>query len=78
MDDATITFMILLSMIILVLILFVMFLLGSAYPTAKLGLNASVPPILFGAMRMVIVFSCLILFIKFKLPNKKYFLLVVS
>ena len=26
-----------------------MFLLGSAYPTAKLGLNASIPPILFGS-----------------------------
>tara|TARA_B100001540_G_scaffold156125_1_gene138255 strand:- start:359 stop:1180 length:822 start_codon:yes stop_codon:yes gene_type:complete len=51
-----------------------MFLLGSAYPTAKLGLNASVPPILFGAIRMAIVFICLILFIQFKLPNKKYFL----
>ena len=31
----------------LILILFVMFLLGSAYPTAKLGLNAYMPPILF-------------------------------
>ena len=49
-----------------------MFLLGSAYPTAKLGLNASLPPILFGALRMVIVFICLIPFVKFKLPNKKY------
>ena len=54
------------------LILFVMFLLGSAYPTAKLGLNASLPPILFGAIRMAIVFICLIPFIQLKLPNKKY------
>ena len=54
------------------LILFVMFLLGSAYPTAKLGINASVPPILFGAMRMGIVFICLIPFCKIVLPNKKY------
>ncbi len=51
-----------------------MFLLGSAYPTAKLGINASMPPILFGAIRMVIVFICLVPFIKFKLPNKKYLL----
>tara|TARA_Y100000590_G_scaffold195123_1_gene221596 strand:- start:481 stop:1302 length:822 start_codon:yes stop_codon:yes gene_type:complete len=51
-----------------------MFFLGSAYPTAKLGLNASMPPILFGAIRMAIVFICLIPFIKFKLPNKKYLL----
>ena len=51
-----------------------MFLLGSAYPTAKLGLNASIPPILFGSLRMAIVFICLLPFIKFKLPNKKYLL----
>jgi len=51
-----------------------MFLLGSAYPTAKLGINASMPPILFGALRMVIVFICLLPFIKFKIPSKKYFL----
>ena len=51
-----------------------MFLLGSAYPTAKLGINASMPPILFGAIRMIIVFICLLPFLKFKLPNKKYLL----
>tara|TARA_B100001123_G_scaffold49393_1_gene50636 strand:+ start:1247 stop:2068 length:822 start_codon:yes stop_codon:yes gene_type:complete len=51
-----------------------MFLLGSAYPTAKLGINASMPPILFGALRMVIVFICLFPFLQFKMPNKKYFL----
>ena len=47
-----------------------MFLLGSAYPTAKLGINASMPPILFGAIRMIIVFICLLPFLKFKLPKK--------
>ena len=52
------------------LILFVMFLLGSAYPTAKLGINASMPPILFGAIRMLIVFICLVPFLNFNLPNK--------
>ena len=46
-----------------------MFLLGSAYPTAKLGLNASIPPILFGSLRMAIVFICLLPFLKFQLPN---------
>ena len=51
-----------------------MFLLGSAYPTAKLGLNESIPPILFGSIRMAIVFICLLPFIKLKLPNKKYLL----
>ena len=33
-----------------------MFLLGSAYPTAKLGLNASIPPILFGSIRMAMFY----------------------
>ena len=51
-----------------------MFLLGSAYPTAKLGLNASIPPVLFGAIRMAIVFICLTPFCKFKIPDKKYLL----
>ena len=51
-----------------------MFLLGSAYPTAKLGINASIPPILFGAIRMAIVFICLIPFCEFKMPDKKYLL----
>ena len=58
----------------LILILFVMFLLGSAYPTAKLGLNAYMPPILFGAIRMALVFVCLIPFCKIEMPNKRYLL----
>jgi len=49
-----------------------MFLLGSAYPTAKLGLNASIPPVLFGSIRMAIVFIFLIPFCKIKIPDKKY------
>ena len=55
-----------------------MFLLGSAYPTAKLGINASMPPILFGAMRMGIVFICLIPFCKIHIPNKKYLLPLIA
>ena len=55
-----------------------MFLLGSAYPTAKLGINASMPPILFGAMRMGIVFICLIPFCKIYIPNKKYLLPLIA
>jgi O-acetylserine/cysteine efflux transporter len=51
-----------------------MFLLGSAYPTAKLGLNASIPPILFGAIRMAIVFIFLIPFCKIKLSIVQLFL----
>ena len=56
------------------IIVLVMFFLGSAYPLGKFGLNASVNPILFGALRMIIVFLCLIPFCKIKIPQKKYFL----
>jgi len=55
-----------------------MFFLGSAYPTGKLGINASVPPILFGALRMGIVFICLIPFCKIVIPNRKYFLPLIA
>ena len=51
-----------------------MFFLGSAYPLGKFGLNASLNPILFGALRMGIVFLCLIPFCKIKIPQRKYFL----
>ena len=51
-----------------------MFFLGSAYPMGKFGLNADTNPILFGALRMGIVFLCLIPFSNFKVPPKKYFL----
>ena len=57
-----------------VLIILVMFFLGSAYPIGKFGLNASLNPILFGALRMGIVFLCLIPFCKIKIPQKKYYL----
>ena len=55
-----------------------MFFLGSAYPTGKLGINASIPPILFGSLRMAIVFICLLPFLKFKIPDKKYFLPLIG
>ena len=48
-----------------------MFFLGSAYPMGKLGLNADTNPILLGALRMGIVFLCLIPFSNFKVPPKK-------
>ncbi len=44
----------------------------------KFGLNASVSPILFGALRMGIVFLCLIPFCKLKIPSKKYFLPLIG
>ncbi len=52
--------------------MFVVFLLGSAYPTGKLGLNDSIPPILFGALRMAVVFICLVPFFRFYIPEKKF------
>ena len=60
------------------LILFVVFLLGSAYPTGKLGLNDSIPPILFGALRMAVVFICLVPFFKFYIPEKKFVIPLVG
>ena len=55
-----------------------MFFLGSAYPTGKLALNDTIPPILFGALRMGIVFVCLIPFCKFYVPEKKYILPLIG
>ena len=46
---------------------------GSAFPVAKLALNNSVPPILMASLRMGLVFLLLIPFLKFKLPNKKFY-----
>ncbi len=58
--------------------MFVVFLLGSAYPTGKLGLNDTIPPILFGALRMAIVFICLVPFFKFYIPEKKFVIPLVG
>ena len=60
------------------LILFVVFLLGSAYPTGKLGLNDSIPPVLFGALRMAVVFICLVPFFKFNIPEKKFIIPLIG
>ena len=60
------------------LILFVVFLLGSAYPTGKLGLNDTIPPILFGALRMSVVFICLIPFFKFQIVEKKFIIPLIG
>ena len=54
------------------LIVLVMFFLGSAYPLGKFGLNASMNPIFFGALRMGFVFLCLLPFCKIIIPKKKY------
>jgi len=56
------------------LIILITFLFGSAYPLQKIIFNNSVPPILMGSLRMLIVFIFLIPFWKFKIPPKKYWL----
>ena len=60
------------------LILFVVFLLGSAYPTGELGLNVTIPPILFGALRMAVVFVCLVPFFKFRPIEEKYIIPLIG
>ena len=52
--------------------------MGSAYPTGKIGLNDSIPPILFGALRMAVVFICLVPFFKFYIPEKKFIIPLVG
>ena len=56
------------------LILIITFLFGSAYPVQKVIFNESVPPLLMGSLRMLVVFVCLIPFWKFKIPDRKYWL----
>ena len=56
----------------LLILLFIAFAYGSAFPITKLALNDSVPPILMASLRMGIVLILLIPFWRFKIPNKKY------
>ena len=56
------------------LIILITFLFGSAYPLQKIIFNNSVPPILMGSLRMLIVFIFLIPYWKFKIPPRKYWL----
>ena len=55
------------------ILLFIAVVHGSAFPTTKLVLNESVPPILMASLRMGIVLIILIPFWRFKVPEKKYF-----
>ena len=55
----------------LLILLFIAFAYGSAFPITKLALNDSVPPILMASLRMGIVLIILIPFWRFKIPNKK-------
>ena len=56
----------------LLILLFIAFAYGSAFPITKLALNDSVPPILMASLRMGIVLIILNPFWRFKIPNKKY------
>ena len=56
----------------LLILFFIAFAYGSAFPITKLALNDSVPPILMSSLRMGIVLVILIPFWRFKIPNKKY------
>ena len=56
----------------LLILFFIAFAYGSAFPITKLALNDSVPPILMASLRMGIVLIILIPFWRFKIPNKKY------
>ena len=56
----------------LLILLFIAFAYGSAFPITKLALNDSVPPILMASLRMGIVLILLIPFWRFKIPHKKY------
>ena len=56
----------------LLILLFIAFAYGSAFPITKLALIDSVPPILMASLRMGTVLIILIPFWRFKIPNKKY------
>ena len=57
----------------LLILFFIAFAYGSAFPITKLALNDSVPPILMSSLRMGLVLLILIPFWRFRTPDKKYF-----
>ena len=62
----------------LLILLFIAIAHGSAFPVTKLVLNDSVPPILMASLRMGLVLLLLIPFWKFRIPDKKYLVSLVS
>ena len=52
------------------LVLLIMVLYGSSYPVGKLGIN-TIPPLLFTALRVGLIFLAFLPFFKFQLPEKK-------
>ena len=62
----------------LLILLFIAIAYGSAFPITKLALNDSVPPILMASLRMGIVLIILIPYWRFKIPEKKYLLSLIT
>ena len=54
----------------LILVLIIMVLYGSSYPVGKLGID-TIPPLLFTALRLGLIFLAFLPFFRFKLPKKK-------
>ena len=54
----------------LFLVLFIMLVYGSSYPVGKLGVD-NIPPLLFSALRVGLIFLVFLPFFKFKLPRKE-------
>ena len=61
----------------LFLVIFIMIIYGSAYPIGKIGTN-SIPPILFSALRVAILFIGILPFFKFKMPPKNLILTLIA
>ena len=53
----------------LILVLIIMVLYGSSYPVGKLGID-TIPPLLFTALRLGLIFLAFLPFFKLKLPEK--------
>lgn len=56
----------------LILVLIIMILYGSSYPVGKLGID-TIPPLLFTALRLGLIFLAFLPFFRLKLPDKKLF-----
>ena len=61
----------------LMLVLLIMILYGSSYPVGKLGIN-SVPPLLFTALRVGLIFLAFLPFFRFRLPEKKLIMPLIA
>jgi len=53
----------------LLLIMLIMIIYGSSYPVGKLGID-NIPPLLFSALRVGLIFIVFLPFFKFRLPSK--------